>query len=160
MSDDFATLAARMSKIANAVELDISDLTNEISLAILADVSKDTPVDVGTARSNWQVSLNGPESGVRPARAPWPSRWRPPYADPGTTKSETRNQAGVVWAGAAVVRGRRPEQAVYITNNVPYIGPLNAGHSPQSAAGWIERGVASGRSRAIREFKFKNLRRL
>ena len=31
---------------------------------------------------------------------------------------------------------------VHITNNVPYIEALNEGHSPQEAAGFVQRAIA------------------
>lgn len=157
---DLSGLPDAMNTIANAIEKDISQYVNEITLSVVAALGKDTPVDTGLARSNWWVSLGWPVYTTRGAFSPLPSRWRPPYADPGSNKSETRNQAGLVWSSAAAVRPRKPDETVYISNNLPYIEPLNAGHSPQSAAGWIDRAVSRGSARAIRDFNFPNLRRL
>jgi hypothetical protein len=33
---------------------------------------------------------------------------------------------------------------LYITNNTPYIGDLNAGTSPQETAGWVQRSILKG----------------
>lgn len=145
-----------MAETALAIELDVNQLKGEIAIAVVADTAKLTPVDVGTARSNWQVGVGGPPQGVRPAYSPHASRWRPPYASPGANTSETQNQAGVVWS--AVANARKGGLAdLYIANNSPYIGRLNQGHSNQAPAGFVETGISSGVMRSIKAFKFPNL---
>lgn len=157
---DLNGLAAVMVKIGQAVMLDVNDLVTEITMSNVAELALNTPVDVGTARSNWITSLDTAPTGRRGAFSPHPSRWRPPYARPGADRSETRNQAGAVWSARGVVARRKPDQGVYISNNLPYIQRLNEGWSDQSPAGFIETAVDVGTQRAIRSFDFKNLKRL
>lgn len=156
---DLDGLSKLMPKVAEAIEKDATRLVTEIAIAVVADVAQNTPVDVGTARSNWIVALGSPLYNIRAAFSPHPSRWRPPYADPGSDRSETQNQAGAVWSTVGAVKGRRTDQPIYITNILPYIGRLNSGWSKQSPAGFVERGVQTGTDRAVRAFKFENLNR-
>lgn len=156
---DLKGLAELMPTVAEAIVLDATKLVTEVAIAVVADVAMGTPVDVGTARSNWIVALGSPLYNIRAAFSPHPSRWRPPYADPGTDRSETQNQAGAVWSTIGAVKHRKPDQPIYINNILPYIGRLNSGHSKQAPAGFVERGVQSGTDRAVSAFKFENLKR-
>jgi len=156
---DFNYLAKRMPQFADALGKDVNQLVKDVTAHTVAAVARATPVDVGTARSNWIVSLVAPSSTVRAAFSPFPSRWRPPYG-PGGPMGETRNQAGVVWSGAAVIGRRTDDATVYITNNLPYIVPLNRGHSSLAPAGFVETAILRGRREALKQFKFNNLRRL
>jgi len=158
MVKDLLYLASRMEKYSKAVGADANQYTTDLSLAVLAAVAQDTPVDVGTAKSNWQLTVGAAAKGVRRAFSPFTSRWRRPYGQ-GGTKGETRNQAGVVWSGTNALKARKPDQPVYIVNNSPYIDPLNEGHSPQSQPGFVQRAVIRGRSTANSRFRFKNTER-
>lgn len=148
-------LASRMEKYSKAVGLDANRYVTDMSLAVLAAVAQDTPVDVGTAKSNWQLAVGAAPGGTRAAYSPFASRWRAPYG-PGGSKGETRNQAGVVWSGTNALKARKTEQSVYIGNNSAYIDPLNEGHSPQSQPGYIQKAVVRGRALANSRFKFTN----
>jgi hypothetical protein len=51
-------------------------------------------------------------------------------------------------AGEVQLRSYKLDQgSLFVTNNVPYIVPLNNGSSKQAGAGFVERGI----ERAIRE---------
>ena len=81
-----------------------------------------TPVDTGWARNNWLAAVATPPVG------PIGSREDVPTFDPGA---------------AAVLAYRSPAQGkVYISNNVPYIGRLNAGSSKKAPAGFVQRAIA------------------
>lgn len=159
MAKDLHYLGNIMPKYASAVGADVSAYEREIALAVIADVSKRTPVDVGTARSNWMLSLGSLATGIRSAFSPYVSRWRKPYG-PGGSIAETRNQAGVVWAAANLLKGRTEDQSIYITNNSPYIEVLNQGHSERAPAGFIQAGIQSGMSSAVTLFRFTNIEKL
>lgn len=144
-----------MPKYGDAIAADVGLLKNEITLAVVASVAKRTPVDVGTARSNWMVST-AISAATRAAFSPFLSRWRPPYG-PGGSLSETRNQAGTVWsANGTVGRAAKAGEPLYISNNLPYIQRLNEGWSDQAPAGFVEIGITEGVNNAIQRFKFKN----
>ena len=91
------------------------------SSAILRTVAYETPQDVGTAVSNWQVTLGeiGHED-MREAYVP---------GEKGSTAGA--NSEAVIEAGLSVLEGylSGTGQAVHITNNAGHIGALNDGHS-------------------------------
>lgn len=127
--------------VANKVEIEMATMT-------LAELARATPIDVGTARSNWVASIGSAYDGTRAAFSPYPSRHRPPYG-PGGSMGEGRNQAGAVWSAAAALKGKKPGEDIHITNNLPYIMRLNQGHSSLAAAGFIERAIQTGRQRGM-----------
>ncbi len=107
---------------------------------MLIEVVLATPVDTGKARSNWQVGVGAPAEGVVS-----------PYA-PGKRLGigETGNANGAINAGMAVIRYSDPDQPLFISNNVEYIGKLNDGSSAQSGAQFIERAFDRARVRVNR----------
>jgi len=98
------------------------------ALAIGTALVMSTPVLTGNARGNWQMSLGLP-------------------ADKEIGRLDPSG-ATTIAAMTGVVSQMRPggglSSRVFITNNVPYIAKLNAGSSPQAAAGWVERAVIAG----------------
>lgn len=139
---DLADLSNRMAELAAKLDNAVNDITKDAASSAVANVAKRTPVDVGTARSNWIASLITPSGGTRKAFSPFPSRWRPvPGMFPGGPISETRNQAGTVWSAGSVINSRKPGQVIYITNNLPYIGVLNSGSSKQAPGSFVQAGV-------------------
>lgn len=81
----------------------------------------------GTARANWQVAIDRPIAGTVDT------------PDPGG--------GGTVQAGQGTARSANVGQAVWLVNNLPYIGRLNDGHSTQAPAGFIEAGIQAAISR-------------
>lgn len=155
MVKDLRYLAKVMPKYGDAIASDVNRLKGEISLSIIANVAKRTPVDVGTARSNWHVST-AISALTRKAFSPFLSRWRPPYG-PGGTLAETRNQAGAVWSASSIVgKATKAGEPLYISNNLPYIQRLNQGWSNQAPAGFVEAGINEGVNQAIKRFTFKD----
>jgi hypothetical protein len=157
MAKDLRYLGNIMPKYAQALSDDAAEYQHNIALAVLAAVAKGTPVDVGTARSNWQLTLGNIATGLRAAFSPYESRWR---GGQGGSISETQNQAGVVWQAASLLKGRKDDQPIYITNNSPYIEVLNQGHSKQAPAGFIEAGIQSGTASVVTLFRFTNIEKL
>lgn len=76
----------------------------------------------GRARTNWVVGIG--------------------HADSSTT--EAVDFATALRTGRTQIEGAKPGQAVHISNNLPYIVPLNEGHSRQAPSGFIEQAVAAG----------------
>jgi hypothetical protein len=81
----------------------------------------------GTARANWQVSIDAATNVV--------------IDDPDPSGSATIQQ------GTQVAGGAQIGQTVWIVNNLPYIGRLNDGHSTQAPAGFVEAAVQVGITR-------------
>lgn len=90
-----------------------------------------TPVDEGTARSNWQV-------GVTPSASP-----RAAYS-PGSHLgiSESGNASSAIAAANAAVDAAPSGSTLFVSNPVPYIDILDQGHSRQAPRGMIRRALA------------------
>ncbi len=102
---------ARLERVTELVVIDF--LVNTT-----ADLVDATPVDTGWARANWVPGLGTPSS------------------DPVGTPEAI--DSGAQSAGSSAVLSYRFGQLAYIANNTPYIGALNAGHSPQAPAGFVD----------------------
>jgi hypothetical protein len=127
-------LAARMNKLADDIEEDVSDDAVSVALTIVGSLAFDTPVDVSTALSGWQIGLGSPVPIRRPAFFP---------GEKGTTFKASA-QATVADAREALL-AKTPGQPIYISNLEPYIRRLNAGYSKQSPGAFIELAVMRGR---------------
>jgi hypothetical protein len=95
-----------------------------------------TPIDTGWASANWVPSVGQP------------------FIDPAAEQVKDPTPAQVAARGAVAQKGvnevlawRSSDGSIFSSNNVPYIGPLNAGHSPQSPRGFILTAI----ERAIRQ---------
>jgi|ERR1035437_3480767 hypothetical protein len=87
----------------------------------------------GRARANWQVGLNSPVSG--------------------SVDDVDAAGGGTISAGIAIIAGATQDgQEIHITNNLPYIVPLNEGHSHQAPAGFVELAVQRAVT-AVKDFR-------
>lgn len=126
-ADDMRQLSVRM-------EANVNRKVRAISTNILKEVATKTPVDVGTAISNWNVGIGGaPDAGYVKAWAPGAK---------GSTDHE--NIQATIDAGVAALQDREPGQDVYITNDAPYIEQLNNGRSTQAPAGFVQTAIQTG----------------
>lgn len=75
----------------------------------------------GRARANWFVSINSP------------SHTTTDNVDPGG--------GGAISAGSSTISTAGPGNSIHLTNNLPYIIPLNEGHSHQAPVGYIELAI-------------------
>ena len=97
-----------------------------VALAADRTLVLNTPVDTGRARANWQASLGSPAAGTVDA-AP---------GKRGSVAQATAQAQAVI----ADYKGG-PGAAIFLTNNLPYIVPLNNGSSQQQPAGFVERAI-------------------
>ena len=115
MADRKAVMAALRRHVEQAVAT--------IAVNVTAELVEATPVDTGWARANWIPSVGAPVSA--------------PSGSEGS--SSTAAQAD----GQAEVLGYKLEQGkAYVSNHVPYIRRLNAGHSKQAPAGFVQVAIA------------------
>lgn len=115
-------MRARGDKIPERAD----QIVREIALAADRTLVLATPVDTGRARANWQATLGAPATGVVDG-------------EPGKRGSV----AQATTQAAAVIGGYKggPGAAIFLTNNLPYIVPLNNGTSKQQPAGFVERAL-------------------
>jgi hypothetical protein len=153
--------ASRLEKISTALEADVNQLATDIVSGVAGELARNTPVDTALARSNWITSTGAPHVGVLFPYKPYPSRYsrgpRGGRRTGGNFRERINTNSVIEQARVAMIR-RRPDETIYITNNVDYIGHLNDGKSQQAPAGFVQRAVIVGSSNAIRKFKFRNLR--
>lgn len=118
-------------------DLDLYTRAEIVALAVNIDANlRDspplgTPVDTGWARANWVSSIG----------APYSSGSNPKHPTAGEVSAQENEQT----QGLNSVLGWRVDDGpIYITNNVPYIGALNAGHSSQSPPGFVQAAIEQG----------------
>jgi hypothetical protein len=111
-----------------------------LAMDVQANLQEDTPRDTGWARANWVMSTGAPveDPGVAAISNPTPGQ---------VSQAAARQRASV----GDVAGYTLSEGAIFTTNNVPYIGRLNEGHSKQAGAAFIQRSV--GRALMEREAK-------
>lgn len=119
-----------------------NELAKQAALAIVQDLLLITPVDVGTALSNWQVSLDFPSAIVIPAFVPSPrgrtinGKWQHATSIEVTRENNASTSMSLA---SALISSKKPGQPLFITNNLPYIRVLDSGSSDQAPAGFIDR---------------------
>lgn len=99
-------------------------VTRQIALAIDRTLVLATPVDTERARANWQATIGAPATGT---------------VDSGYGKGS----AGPIAAASSVIATYKGGDTIFLANNLPYIVPLNNGHSKRAPAGFIEASLAS-----------------
>lgn len=126
--------AKRMKMRAKNVPREINKVKRQAALAVDQAVVMGTPVDTGTARSNWLVSLDEASNDTIDAYVPLE----------GGDMSESANAKEALVQGQEVIKRSKPEQDIHLTNNLPYIVPLNEGSSAQAPAAFVEEAVNAG----------------
>ncbi len=131
MARTLAQFQVRMGQLGKRVERNVPAILRKVALAADQAVVLATPVDTGRARSNWIASVGSPSRDTNEAFVP---------GEKGSTGA-ANSAAAIAQATGAIKNVRREEQSIYISNNLPYIGRLNEGHSAQAPSGFIEQGV-------------------
>lgn len=108
------TYTMTFARLGKGVERGVNESVKAVAIAVDQAVVLSTRVDTGRARSNWLVSLGGPNNS--PIN---------PYV-PGTGgKTAAENASAAQQQAEAAIDSRRLGQSIHITNSVPYIGRLN-----------------------------------
>lgn len=90
------------------------DTAVTLGLQLVRLISFGTPVDTGRARANWFIAEGAPRIETTTSTVP-----------------QTYSSAGL--------EGKR---VIYITNSLPYIVPLEYGHSKQAPHGMVRKAIA------------------
>ena len=128
-------LAKKLDRIAVRVEGSVERAMKDCAQVVLRSVVEGTPVDTGTARSNWTPELDRAFEGLFPARVP---------GIKGSTGDA--NSVATIGAGAPVIEAFdiRTNREIHITNNAGHIQALNNGHSQQAPADFVRIAVLEG----------------
>lgn len=144
MAKDFAGLSNSISSLASKIVVNSDRRKRVTALAIDQNAVQETPVDEGRARSNWQVSVATPITTSIEA-----------YSKGSKGSTGASNASAAIAQAQTALAGSVEGQSVFIVNNLPYIIPLNQGHSALVNPGWIERainrGVEAGRKISVVE---------
>jgi hypothetical protein len=128
-------LANRVDRIAVRVEGNVERAMKDCGQVVLRSVVEGTPVDTGTARSNWTPELDRAFEGLFPARVP---------GIKGSTGDA--NSVATIEAGAPVIEAFDigTNREIHITNNAGHIQALNDGHSKHAPADFVRIAVLEG----------------
>lgn len=129
----------RMKSLAKKLVRNIDAGWRATALVVDQAVVLATPVDTGRARSNWRVSAGAPDGNVREPYVP---------GEGGSTAAQN-TRAALAQGREAIAGAGANVRAIYISNNLPYIQPLNDGSSAQAPAGFVELAVQRGIHRAL-----------
>lgn len=117
---------AQLTKFARKIQVAPQKVVKKVAFQLFRRIIEKTPVDTGRARASWNISVGR----INPSVAP--EGQHPKSASALATK------ANAVLAGYGA-DGRLP--AVWISNNLPYIGELENGHSQQAPAGMLKLSI-------------------
>lgn len=98
----------------------LNKLGQAAGIHCFGNVIKNSPVDTGRFRGNWQASL----------------------AAPITAEVNSAVAVGRIEDVAITFRGIDITDVVYLTNNLPYAEALEFGWSDQQPSGWVRQEVA------------------
>jgi len=110
---------ASTKKVFDGIRERISNnVQRKLALAIYAELTNVTPVDTGRARSSWRLTEGFIDPSTEEGEGPFVPK--PPNlpSDDG-----------------------RLNKVYFITNNLPYINPLNDGHSTQAGQFFVQQAV-------------------
>lgn len=110
-----------MERFAKKAEEAAGKIVRTATLDMFVGVVRDTPVDTGRARGNWQLTINEPAQG----------------------ELDREDKGGN--AAIADIVAKTPEgygQETMLTNNLPYIEGLEYGRSKQAPNGMVRRNLA------------------
>lgn len=108
-------------------------IVRAVTLSLFNGIIRDTPVDTGRARGNWQTTVGQPASG-----------------------SVDRLGAGVAIAEVEAKTPKGAGQETYLANDLPYIEELEKGSSKQAPEGFVRRNmdrIERNLKKAIRDNK-------
>jgi hypothetical protein len=106
---------ADLEKAAQVLGVESARETSVIlALTLINKITYGTPVDTGRARANWFLAEGAPRIETTDATTP-------------------QNHAAVRLTGRTMI---------FITNSLPYIVPLEYGHSKQAPYGMLRRAIA------------------
>ncbi len=128
-----------MKKRWERAERVVDQLLREVALIADRELVLQTPVDTGRARSNWIVAVGEPATQIIEPYSP---------GSKGSSGSENANAA--IAQGVAVIGLRRSGETISISNNLPYIGLLNAGSSAQAPAQFVQAAVQRALAAVLR----------
>lgn len=119
------SFAKKLRAFADDLPAQRNELKKAAAQECLNQIVGDTPKDTGQAQANYVTSLDLPDTVTT-------------YPGPGSGDASLSR-------GRSVIARAEPGQSVHITNNLPYIGLLNAGRSSKAPAHFVEMAVEAAK---------------
>lgn len=116
MARPFSQLPKYIGSIGTALAPALVEVHKKITEAGLVEAVNSTPVDTTRAVSNWQVSINSPNTREVPPRA---------VSVKGSGAGAAR--AATITVGKSKLSALQYMQTAFVANSVPYIGLLENG---------------------------------
>lgn len=128
--------ASLMEGRATLLIQNTNELKKDVADTLITALAETTPVDVGTAISNWQVGLGDAVANTVSAQVPGHkgSTWEP-------------NVRGTLADATMRIDTALPGEAIHVTNNLDYIDDLEGGSSPQARDGMVKQAKAKARQK-------------
>lgn len=144
MANTIGQFAQRMKKRGDQIENAGARAIRRATRAFVKSAVLGTPVDTGLHRSNWRVGIDRRPGGVINPYAPGKKLGIAERANANAAIAAAEVQIQKIRPG----RGRRVDFNVFVVNNAPVIGKLNAGQiSTQQVPGWIDVALLEARSK-------------
>ncbi len=131
-SKSFGEFSRRMAVQAKDMTSRLEDRVRRAAIAADTAIVTTTPVDLGRAKGNWNVSLGAPDTSVTE------------NVDPSGGDTIARGEE-------AIREWKSGDGEIFIANSLPYIMPLENGSSAQRPEGMTRHGIDAAR----RELKRK-----
>lgn len=111
--------ALDLKKFGKVTKEQAQTIFRKIALELDSRVVLSTPVDTGRARGNWFPSINSPSSAL-------------------DMNAQDKSGSAAIGALTGVAMGAQLGDTIWMTNNLPYILPLENGHSKQAPQGMVD----------------------
>ena len=121
---NLAEFQKKLHEFQRKTQLAPGKVARRICFQVLGGVIERTPVDKGWAQVNWNIAEGTPDASLNPPKPP-----KDPLPNQNSRALAAQKNAGV----NKTVEFPR----IWISNNVPYIVPLENGHSKQAGKGYM-----------------------
>ena len=115
-----------VADLTTFTERELVSLAFNVDANLRANPPQGTPIDTGWASANWVPSVGAPR--VLP---------NADQRDPTPAQIAAARRAGAAGLNE-VLDYKLDDGAIFVSSGVPYIGPLNNGHSTQSPPGFVQ----------------------
>lgn len=115
------SFASDIKRFSQKTDKRISQARRKIVLDLFRSVILDTPVDTGRARGNWQTNVG--------------------EAARGTIDRADKEGTAAIQDVLSTLSTLTDDEVIHLTNNLPYIIPLEQGSSQQAPHGMVARNV-------------------
>lgn len=129
-------LADRLNLLADKVEAAPNKVAASFTLALIEELTDNTPVDTSKALSNWLLSLDEPLLMDLDA-----------YHEGIFGSTALASKAEVMKHAHTIAARKKPGETIYINNAAPYIMDLERGSSTQAPNGFKDQSIFRARSK-------------